>query len=149
MAESNALAMDEEELVELLGRGGTGVLSFSTDGGTPPYSLPVSYGFNETSMDFYFRLAVPGGAGKADVLDEPVSFVAFERTDAGWRSAVATGRLEEVTEADYDSSALQGMWLVEIPIVDIFERDPKEVAFRYFRLDPERLSGRKEAKAGY
>lgn len=58
---------------------------------------------------------------------------------------MATGRLEGVTEADYDSSVLQGMWLVEIPLVDIFERDPREVTFRYFRLDPERLTGREEA----
>jgi len=149
MQEPSPIAMDDEELVDLLGRGGTGVLSFSTDGGEPPYALPVSYGFNEVSMDFYFRLAVPAGAGKADVLERPVSFVAFERTDAGWRSAVATGRLEEVTEADYDSSALQGMWLVEIPIVDIFEYEPKEITFRYFRLPPDRLSGRKETKDSY
>lgn len=140
--------MEDEELAGLLGRGGTGVLSFATDGGEPPYSLPVSYGFNEASSDFYFRLAVPAGAEKADVLDEPVSFVAYERADDGWRSAVATGRLEEVTEADYDSSALQGMWMVEIPIVDIFEREPEELTFRYFRLDPERLSGRKETRTG-
>ena len=149
MAESSPIAMDDEELVELLGRGGTGVLSFSTDGEEPPHALPVSYGFNEASFDFYFRLAVPSGAAKADVLDQPVTFVAYERTDDGWRSAVAAGRLEEVTEAAYDSSALQGMWMVEIPIVDIFEHEPKEVSFRYFRLVPDRLSGRKEIRGGY
>lgn len=149
MGASNAITMDDDELAELLGRGGTGVLSFGTGAGEPPYSLPVSYGYNEAAADFYFRLAVPSDAGKVDLLDEPVSFVTYEQTDDGWRSALAIGRLEEVTEADYDSSALQGMWRVEIPLVDIFEHDPREVAFRYFRLDPERLTGRKETRAEY
>ena len=149
METSSTVAMDEAELTELLGRGGTGVLSFGTDADEPPYSLPVSYGYNVEEADFYFRLAVPSEAGKVDRLEEPVSLVVYERTDDGWRSAVATGRLEEVTEADYDSSELQGMWRVEIPLVDIFEREPREVTFRYFRLDPTELTGRKEARPEY
>jgi len=141
--------MDEEELDALLGDGGTGVLSFSTGDGVPPYSLPVSYGYDAPGRAFYFRLAFPTDAGKAEVIEEPVSFVTYERTDEGWRSAVATGHLAEVTEADYDSSELQGMWRIEIPLVDIFERHPREITFRYFRLAPERLTGRKESNEGY
>ena len=141
--------MGEEELNEFLGRGGTGVLSFSRGADQPPYSLPVSYGFNEASGDFYFRLAFPADAGKADVVDAPVSLVAHAREEDGWRSAVATGRLEELAEEDYDSSALQGMWRVEIPLVDVFERDPREITFRYFRLDPDDLTGRKEVRGQY
>ena len=148
MATLSSVAMDESEVAELLGRGGTGVLSFATGPDEPPYSIPVSYGFDGASGAFYFRLAFPSDAGKADVVDEPATLVVYERPEERWRSAIATGRMEEVTEADYDSSALQGMWRVQIPLVDIFERDPREVTFRYFRLVPDRLTGRKEAPAG-
>lgn len=138
--------MEDEELADFLGRGGTGVLSFATDAGEPPYALPVSYGYDDAHGGFYFRLAVPGDSEKAPVLDRPVTFVAYEETDAGWRSAVATGELQEVTDDEYDSSALQSMWAVEIPLFEMFERPTRELGFRYFRLVPDQLTGRKEAK---
>nr|WP_254425916.1 hypothetical protein [Haloprofundus sp. MHR1] len=64
----------------------------------------------------------------------------------GWRSAVATGTLEDVTEASYESSAVQGLWAVEIPEVDIFERPPEEITFREYRLDPKTLTGEKRSE---
>lgn len=48
----------------------------------------------------------------------------------------------------YDSSAVQAMWAVEIPEVDIFDRPPEDVAFRQFQLVPEELTGRKEFQSG-
>ncbi len=113
--------MAEGELNEFLGRGGTGVLSFSTGGDDPPFSLPVSYGYNADSGSLYYRLASPPDSGKADVLGRAVSFVAHAHTDDGWRSVVATGRLEELAEAPHESSAGQGTWAVRIPRVDIFD----------------------------
>lgn len=136
--------MTEEEVDAFLGGGGTGVLSFSTALSDPPYSLPVSYGYDEAHRQFYFRLAFPAGTAKEAVFENPVSFVTHQQTDGGWSSVVATGRLEAVSDADYDASALQGMWTVEIPLVEVFERPTKEVTFRYFRLVPDELSGRKE-----
>lgn len=146
MAETSEVTMDEEELAGFLGRGGTGVLSFATDAGDPPYAIPVSFGYDEGHGGFYFRLAVPSDSGKAPVLDRPVTFVAYDETDDGWRSVIATGELQEVTDADYDSTALQAMWAVEIPLFEMFERPTREVTFRYFRLVPDQLTGRKEAK---
>lgn len=146
MAEPNEVTMEDEELIDFLGRGGTGVLSFATDAGEPPYALPVSYGYDEGHGGFYFRLAVSGDSEKAPVIDRPVTFVTYEETDDGWRSAIATGDLQEVTDAEYDSSALQSMWAVEIPLFEMFERPTREIGFRYFRLVPDQLTGRKEAK---
>lgn len=136
--------LSDSELDEFLGTGGTGVLSFSTEAAEPPFSLPVSYGYDADGGSFYFKLAFPPDSGKADVVDRPVTFVVHARTDRGWRSVVATGELEDLTDADYDATAVQGMWAVDIPRVDVFERPPKEVPFRQFRLAPERLTGRKE-----
>lgn len=136
--------MSDDELDEFLGRGGTGVLSFATSDDGPPVSLPVSYGYDANASQFYFRLSVHEGSRKRDLFDRPVSLVVHEETDDGWRSVVADGRLEEVTDAPYDSTAVQGMWTVRIPSVEIFDRPREDVTFREFRLRPDSFSGRKE-----
>lgn len=136
--------LSDDERNEFLGTGGTGVLSFATPGEEPPFSLPVSYGYFADTTSIYFRLSVPEGSRKPDLVDNPISFVVHRETEAGWRSVVATGHLEEVTDAPYESATLQGMWAVDIPTVDVFERPPSEIPYRTFRLIPDDLTGRKE-----
>lgn len=138
------LQMSEEEMNEFLGRGGTGVISFSTDLTDPPVSIPVSYGYNAAEKLFYYRLSFQQDSRKEGLVEKPVTFVTSDQTDSGWRSVVATGRLEEIDEAPYESPQIQGMWAIRIPLVDIFERPPRETTFRYFSFDPETLTGRKE-----
>jgi len=150
MTDARAVEMDAEERTEFLARGGTGVLSFAR-GDESPFSLPVSYGYDETEGHFYFRLAFGPDAGKRDVVDEEVStsFVTYDDTDEGWQSVVAEGELDEISEESLDSSVGEAMRQVEIPLVDVFERNPREVTFRFFRLDPDEIAGRKEATDGY
>ncbi|USZ67218.1 pyridoxamine 5'-phosphate oxidase family protein [Halorussus salilacus] len=138
--------LSEGEMNEFLGTGGTGILSFSTESGDPPFSVPVSYGYDTDGEAFYFRLALPPESGKTALLDNPVTFATHERTDDGWRSVVASGRLTEVSDMPYDATVVQAMWAVDIPEVDIFDRPPEDIDFRHFRLDPQRLTGRKEVK---
>ena len=141
------LQLSEEELDEFLGDGGTGVLSFSAGHDEPPFSLPVSYGYLGDTGHFHYRLAVPEDSSKERYLDRPVSFVVHDRTDDGWRSVVATGELDDLTELPYEADALQERWGVDIPLVDIFEEPPDDVTFRAFRLDAERVTGRKEVRS--
>ncbi len=136
--------LSDAERREFLGAGGTGVLSFSTPEGEPPASLPVSYGYYEGTDCFYLRLSFPPGSGKEAVIDEPVSLVVYEETADGWRSVVATGRLEELADLPHESMAIQGMWAVDIPTVDVFDRPRSEIEFHDFRLVPETVTGRKE-----
>ncbi|MFB6180051.1 MAG: pyridoxamine 5'-phosphate oxidase family protein [Halorientalis sp.] len=147
MVPTYTVELAEGKRNEFLGPGGTGVLSFAAGIDQPPYSLPVSYGYDETDGAFYFRLGFVANSQKADVVGDrrQVSFVTYDQTDSRWQSVVATGQLEEVTEAAIDSDAMQGLRRVEIPLVEAFERETTEVSFRFFRLDPETVSGRKEA----
>ncbi|OVE83045.1 pyridoxamine 5'-phosphate oxidase family protein [Natronolimnobius baerhuensis] len=131
------------ERTEFLGTGGTGVLSFATTSDEPPASLPVSYGYYNADECFYFRLSFPPGSSKEDLLENPVSFVTYSETADGWRSVIATGTLEELATAHPESVAVQGMWAVSIPTVDIFDRPRDEIEFHDFRLDPDQLTGRK------
>lgn len=136
--------MNDEEIDEFLGRGGTGVISFATPDDEPPASIPVSYGYNATDRAFYFNLSSPAERREDGLVEEPVSFVVHGQSDSGWRSVVATGRLVDVSEMPYASDAIQGMWAIEIPIVDVFDRPRREITFQHYRLVPESVSGRKE-----
>lgn len=136
--------LSESERDEFLGTGGTGVLSFATDDGEPPASMPVSYGYFAEHGDFYFRLSFPPGSDKDERIDDQISFVVHEQGDDGWQSVVATGTLDPVDDLPYDSEIVQGMWAVDIPTVDVFDRPRDEITFHEYRLDPETLTGRKE-----
>ena len=133
---------------EFLGTGGTGVLSFASEAGAP-YSVPVSYGYDATDGTVYFRLGFVGNGRKAELVEDerPVSFVTYGETGGRWHSVVATGELEEITEPEIGSAAAEGLERVDIPLVDVFERDTEEVQFRFFRLDADDVTGRREAQS--
>ena len=149
MDNTRSVQMTDEERSEFLGPGGTGVVSLPQGDDEPPYSLPVSYGYDTTDGDFYLRLAFGPGAEKGGlgVDGSPVSLVVHEQTDDGWRSVVVTGRLMEATEAAIDSDVVQAMRRIHIPLVDVFERHPRELTFRFFRLSSAEVTGRKEAQS--
>ncbi|WP_458205599.1 pyridoxamine 5'-phosphate oxidase family protein [Haladaptatus sp. NG-SE-30] len=144
MGNVSTVQMSDEERSEFLGRGGTGVVSFSAGTDESPYSLPVSYGYDATGEHFYFRLALGPDSAKADIIDRPVTFVTYDQTESGWRSVVVTGKLADVAEQDIDSDVTQGMRRIEIPLVDVFDRSSREVSFQFFHLDPDEMTSRKE-----
>ncbi|MDJ1434560.1 hypothetical protein [Halostagnicola sp. A-GB9-2] len=53
----------------------------------------------------------------------------YGETDAGWRSIIATGILEEFTDLPYESGTVQGIWTVDILMVGVFNRPRDEIAF--------------------
>lgn len=146
MGDIEPVRMDDEERDEFLTSGGTGVISFPTGTDESPYSVPVSYGYDATDAHFYFRLAVSPDSERRDVIGRPVTFVTYDHADAGWRSVVVTGELDDIAEADITSEVVQGLQRVDIPLVDLFERDPREVTFEFFHLHPAEMTSRKEAR---
>ncbi|WP_408960073.1 pyridoxamine 5'-phosphate oxidase family protein [Natrinema sp. 74] len=138
------LQLTDAEITAFLGRGETRVILFATKPDEPPVSIPVSYGYNADEGLFYYQLSFPRDSRKSELIDRPVSFIAYDKIDDRWRSVIATGALEDVDDMPYESSTVQGMWAIQVPRVDIFERPRSEVTFRFFCLDPETLTGRKE-----
>ena len=136
-----SVAMGDEERDEFLGRGGTGVLSLSTDEGTP-HSVPVSYGYDKQESTFYFRLAVGEAHTKGPLSDRDVSFVTYDRVDDDWHSVVAEGHLEDIEREGIETETLEGMHRVDIPLIGIFDHPTREVDFEFYRLVPEELTGR-------
>jgi nitroimidazol reductase NimA-like FMN-containing flavoprotein (pyridoxamine 5'-phosphate oxidase superfamily) len=151
MEDIRSVRMNENERDEFLDRGGTGVISFDTPDDDAPYSRPVSYGYDAETGNFYFRLAVgPEDTGKKDLIDgdREISFVTYDETDRGWRSVIATGRLEEITKSALDPAVSEAMQRVAIPFVDVYDSHPLTLEFRFFRLTPDEVTGHQEAGTG-
>jgi hypothetical protein len=144
MADTDYVEMDDEELAAFLGSGGTGVLSLSAPDDGPPYSVPVSYGFDADEGDFFFRLAVGADSEKDPALESPTAtFVAYDLDEDGWQSVVASGELEAVSEAEVASGVLDGLGRTAIPMYDVFDRPTRRVSFGFYRLDPGKFTGRR------
>jgi len=140
--------MSPEERNEFLSSGGTGVISFDPVDDGPPYTRPISYGYEAETGKFYFRLAVgPENAGKRELIEErrDISFVTYDETDRGWRSVIATGSLEEITKSALDPEVAEAMQRVKIPFVDVYDSHPLTLEFRFFRLTPDEMTGQQEA----
>jgi hypothetical protein len=145
MKGTDAVEMDDDERDEFLGRSGTGVLSLSTVDDAPPYSVPVSYGYDPVEAVFYFRLAVGAEREKGDPTDRGTTFVVHGRDGGRWKSVVASGRLVSTTDDAVSKASLAGLErTTEIPILDLFGEPTSEVTFAFYRLDPNRLTGRVE-----
>jgi hypothetical protein len=151
MEDVRSVRMSPEERNEFLGSGGTGVISFDQPDDGPPYTRPISYGYDAGSGNFYFRLAVgPEDTGKKDLIDEDreVSFVTYDETDRGWRSVIATSSLEEITKSALDPEVVKAIQRVKIPFVDVYDSHPLTLEFRFFRLTPDEVTGQQEAGTG-
>jgi nitroimidazol reductase NimA-like FMN-containing flavoprotein (pyridoxamine 5'-phosphate oxidase superfamily) len=131
-------------MIEFLGSGGTGVISFAR--GNEPYAIPVSYGFDPDGPAFYIRMGYPPESEKQSFAEasDGVSIVVYRETPEGWKSVVATGSFDEVTEASIDSSVVDAVRSVDIPFVDVYDRHPRDVRFTLNRVVVDRMTGRKE-----
>jgi hypothetical protein len=145
MTEKSPIELDADERDALLGRGGTGVISFATDEESSPHTVPVSYGYDAERTTFYFRLAVGEQHDKTPFVDRPATFVVYSEEDDRWESVIATGRLERTDTEGIETETLDGLDRVHIPLVDIFDGPARTTSFEFFRLVPETVTGRKES----
>lgn len=138
--------MDEDERDAFLGPGGTGVLSLSTASGESPYAVPVSYGYDHSTETFYFRLATDADSEKGELVDRRATFVTYGQPEDRWQSVVAEGRLEPTSKESIATETLEGFRNVELQYVDIFDQPLETVSFEFYRLVPDRIGARREAR---
>ena len=144
------IQLDDAERDAFLGRVDTGVLSLSTPAGEAPHSVPVSFGYSAAQTAFFFRIADLPPEEKGELDGRAVTFVTYGTDEefGGYVSVVAQGSLERTTDAETATESLEGLEGVTIPFVDIFGERPADIDFSFYRLVPERLTGRKEATTG-
>lgn len=143
-------SMDDEAIRTFLDGQRTGVLSLAE--GSDAYAVPVSFTFDEASEAFYFRLGYGPDSLKREYVDatDRTTFVVHGETDAGWRSVLARGPLEELdTSAERHARYPRGtdrpevqraVRDLEIPFYQVFE-DPDDVEFTLVRLAADEITG--------
>lgn len=133
--------MDAAEIDDYLADGGTGVLSLAR--GDDPYSIPVSFGYDDAARAFYLRLGFGDAAAKRPFLEasSQARLVVYDG-DPEVRSVVAAGDLIRVPKGDLTPDVVAQLSEARLPAFDLWEEEKADLAFEIYRLDPETLSGR-------
>jgi nitroimidazol reductase NimA-like FMN-containing flavoprotein (pyridoxamine 5'-phosphate oxidase superfamily) len=141
MGKHTAVEMDDSEVAQLLHAQDTGVLSLAKDGDA--YGIPVSFNYRQKNRRVYFRLGFAPGSQKREFLDatDHASFEVHDRTDAGWKSVVASGPLVEATSDEIGTQVVQSVEQLQIPYFQVFDRPKEELDLRIVYLDVERVRG--------
>lgn len=143
MVSGPAVRLDDASIDEFLGDGGTGVLSLARE--DDPYSIPVSYGYDDADRRFYVRLGYTSGTEKERFVrdDATARLVVYDRRGDEWVSVVAEGRLEAVAASDVDVSVVRGLRDAALPVRAVFGVPPEDVEFRIYALAVDSLAGRR------
>ncbi|QCC46874.1 pyridoxamine 5'-phosphate oxidase family protein [Halobellus limi] len=142
--EESAVVMDRDEIDELLGTGGVGVLGLAEE--SDPYAIPVSYGYDADAGEVYLRLGFGEESEKERYLEssERAALVVTAEDDRGWASVVVRGPLAEIPEASIDGTVVEAIRSIDIPFFTIYEEAPRELEYQLYRLRPEEITGRRE-----
>lgn len=145
MSEPSSVTMEAGRIDDFLAERWYGVLGLARAGES--YAVPVSYAYERTDRELYFRLAYAPDSYKREFVDATrvATFVVTDHTDEGVASVIARGPLEEVTESTVSTALMESIRTLEIPFASIFERQPGELEYRIARLTPETMSGRAES----
>lgn len=140
-----ATSMDALAIAEFLESQRTGVLSLAM--GNDGYAVPVSFAYDDAGPFVYFRLGYAPESRKRAFVEaaDRVSFVVYDDTDVGWKSVVAEGRLETLSENSLGSSIVEAVNVLDIPYFSVHRRDPSDLEFSIVRLHVDSLSGIVEA----
>lgn len=135
--------MDDAAVDGFLAPGGSGVLSLAR--GDEPYATPVSYAYDPDVRSFYLRLGFAPESEKGRFMDEATSarFVVYSRGTDGWTSVIASGTLERLDDGDLTADIASRLQRGDPPLVAMWSETGDAVEFRIYRLDPDRISGRR------
>lgn len=143
MALDRQTEMSPGETDALLGRHETGVLSLARS--DEPYAIPISYGYDATDRRFFLRLvSTPQSEKRSFLASRPSTrLVVYEEDGDTYESAVATGRLAEITAADLTVERVEQFGGAKRPLFEIWGEGKPDLDIRLYELDPEELSGRR------
>ncbi|SDZ79109.1 hypothetical protein SAMN04488065_0338 [Haloplanus vescus] len=136
-------AMTGAETDALLERHETGVLALAR--ADEPYAVPISYGYDADSRQFCMRLvSTSGGEKRRFLTDSPkVRFVVYEEGETTYRSVIATGRLEALSQADLTPDHIERFGAARRPLFEMWNESKSDLDIQLYELAPDELSGRR------
>lgn len=141
MALDQETSLSDAETDSLLGRHETGVLSLARE--DQPYAVPISYGYDSNTRQFYVRLvSTPDSEKRKFLASTPgARLVVYEHEDPIYRSVVAAGTLEEISRGDLSVEHVEQYGEAKRPLFEIWGESRPELEVQLYRLDPDELSG--------
>ncbi|SFB69713.1 hypothetical protein SAMN05444422_101274 [Halobiforma haloterrestris] len=143
MAIDQETEMTDAEIDDFLSRHETGVLSLARD--NEPYSIPISYGYDEENQDFYMRLVSTPDSEKREFLDStPESrLVIYDEAESTYRSVIGKGTLENIAPGELTPDQIAQYGDARRPLFEIWAQGKDELDIELYRLSPETLEGRR------
>lgn len=140
--------MDAIQIDEFLASQQTGVLSLAH--GDDAYGIPLSFWFDDSDSSIYFRMGYAPGSQKRKFVESSqyVTFVVYDHNDDGWKSVVAEGELEVLSEDTLDSAVEEATRHLDIPYYEVHERPVDELEFDIIRMRVTKLNGIAEGHMG-
>lgn len=134
--------MDEGKIETFLDEQGVGVLSLARD--DEAYGVPISFGYDGEDRLYFVFLGIGERSRKTEFAEatERASFTAYEvESKHAWTSAVANGRVREVSDEEWDAleaSIEDNAWYPSL----FSESDPMQ-GIQGWVLEIEELTGRR------
>lgn len=141
MAGRQRTEMDAIEIADFLDTQQTGVLSLARDNDS--YCIPVSFLFNEKEHAVYLRLGYGRSSTKRQFVDavDRATFLSYARTDDGWKSVMARGKLEAISEGELDSQQAEFVRNLKIPYFRVHSQSTEDLQFDIVRINVTELTG--------
>lgn len=143
MAIDQESEMTDAEIDDFLGRHETGVLSLARN--DEPYSIPISYGYDEDDRAFYLRLVSTPDSEKREFLasDPDCRLVVYGESEPVYRSVIATGTLENIPPEELTPDQIAQYGQTRRPLFEIWAQGKSDLDIELYRLSPQTLNGRR------
>lgn len=140
--------MDSIEIGDFLEAHHTGVLAMGKD--EVGYGIPISYTYEDEGKFIYFRLAYGESSQKREFIEaaSSVAFVVYADTEAGWKSVVAQGPIEERSATEFEARRIEAVRELDIPFVAVHDQPAENLDFTIARIDINKLNGVVESQSG-
>ncbi|MGN0255439.1 MAG: pyridoxamine 5'-phosphate oxidase family protein [Chordicoccus sp.] len=144
-------ALSEEECLDVLEKGGHGVLAVSGDDGYP-YAVPLNFYFDRENMKLYFHGASVGHKIDSIARHDKVSFCVTENLGKApgewwntWKSVIAFGRIHPVPDMKETEEITRNIGYKYYPDKELVEKEIEATRTRVHCLELriEHLSGKR------
>ena len=140
--------MDGTEIASFLETRSTGVLALAS--GDDAYGVPVAFAFEADESNVYFRLGYDSDSQKRSYIEatETATFTVYDRTPEGWKSVIAEGELETLTETSLETSLEESIRNLDIPYFQVHAESAADLEQNTVRLDATKLTGIAQGRHG-
>lgn len=135
--------LSERDIDAFLGEHETGVLTLAR--GDDPYAIPISYGYDPSTQQFYLRLVSTTASEKREFLASAprARLVIYEEEGNVYRSVIVKGVLSELPKEELSVEDIVQYGDAKRPLFEMWGAEKPALDVKLYQLSPERMNGRR------